>query len=244
MKRNKENEMYFEKSKEIDIEFEEKLESIKKTNDVENISLDKKEKQDYLNDLIKVYKETSEKRYELLKEINNYINSKEEKIENVKDLRIEIYLKYMQSNTEKTKIINEIFDYNTKKIQKIINSLSIEIEKQNDKLENQKTEIKNQNDKLKENSDEIASHDKKALETMGIFLAVFLLIGMNVSFLGNAKELRLWEIIFLCIIVNLVLVDSIKAVFNIIRKEKIEIFSEKMIKKIINCIQKKEKDQK
>ena len=44
MKRNKENEMYFKKFKEIDTEFKGKLESIEKTNDVENIYLDEKEK--------------------------------------------------------------------------------------------------------------------------------------------------------------------------------------------------------
>ena len=127
---------------------------------------------------------------------------------------------YIQSLQEKTKIDNEIHSFNMMKAYQNILS--------------QKKELK----KLIKDGEE---RDKKILEMMGIFLSIFSLIGVNLSFFSNIKDIDIWNILLLIVVINVLLSDAIKVIFSIIRKEKVETIVEKIFRKIITCIKEKTK---
>ena len=127
---------------------------------------------------------------------------------------------YIQSLQEKTKIDNEIHSFNMMKAYQNILS--------------QKKELK----KLIKDGEE---RDKKILEMMWIFLSIFSLIGVNLSFFSNIKDIDIWNILLLIVVINVSLSDAIKVIFSIIRKEKVETIVEKIFRKIITCIKEKTK---
>ena len=106
---------------------------------------------------------------------------------------------------------------------KIINSENEEIKKQLEKIDKNLKEneirIKKQNKKLEDNTTAINNHDKRILEMMGIFLAVFSLIGVNLLFFFNIGELGIKKIVLLVVVINITLVIAIKVIFGIIRKK-------------------------
>lgn len=213
-------------------EFGEEYENINNTYDVRNIkkpenydelTYEKKEKQEYAQKMSEMYKNFSSEIYKLIEKMNKYMNdveSKEEIISELKELRIGCMLLYIQSLQGKAKIDNEVHSFNMKKV-----------------YEN----IKFQYKKLEENEIEIKNHDKRILEMMGIFLSIFSLIGVNLSFFSNIKDVSVWNILLLVIVINVSLSEAIKVIFSVIRKEKVETISEKIFKTIVNCIKEKTK---
>ena len=160
----------------------------------------------------------SNEMYKLIEEMNKYMNEikkRENIIQELKELRIDCIMVYIQSLQEKTKIDNEIHSFNMMKAYQNILS--------------QKKELK----KLIKDGEE---RDKKILEMMGIFLSIFSLIGVNLSFFSNIKDIDIWNILLLIVVINVLLSDAIKVIFSIIRKEKVETIVEKIFRKIITCI--------
>ncbi len=106
-----------------------------------------------------------------------------------------------------------------------------EIEKQNIIFEEQKEKLKKQQDiistqqeELKKQRNELKEHDKNILNMMGIFLAIFSLIGINISFFASTfsnssgKPIEVCEFLKYLLGVNVILVLAIMTVFELIRR--------------------------
>lgn len=199
------------------------IRKIKKPENYNNLTYEDEEKQNYAQKAANMYIAFSNEMYKLIEEMNKYMNEtkkRENIIQELKELRIDCIMVYIQSLQEKTKIDNEIHSFNMMKAYQNILS--------------QKKELK----KLIKDGEE---RDKKILEMMGIFLSIFSLIGVNLSFFSNIKDIDIWNILLLIVVINVLLSDAIKVIFSIIRKEKVETIVEKIFRKIITCIKEKTK---
>lgn len=199
------------------------IRKIKKPENYNNLTYEDEEKQNYTQKAANMYIAFSNEMYKLIEEMNKYMNEtkkRENIIQELKELRIDCIMVYIQSLQEKTKIDNEIHSFNMMKAYQNILS--------------QKKELK----KLIKDGEE---RDKKILEMMGIFLSIFSLIGVNLSFFSNIKDIDIWNILLLIVVINVLLSDAIKVIFSIIRKEKVETIVEKIFRKIITCIKEKTK---
>lgn len=199
------------------------IRKIKKPENYNNLTYEDEEKQNYTQKAANMYIAFSNEMYKLIEEMNKYMNEtkkRENIIQELKELRIDCIMVYIQSLQEKTKIDNEIHSFNMMKSYQNILS--------------QKKELK----KLIKDGEE---RDKKILEMMGIFLSIFSLIGVNLSFFSNIKDIDIWNILLLIVVINVLLSDAIKVIFSIIRKEKVETIVEKIFRKIITCIKEKTK---
>lgn len=199
------------------------IRKIKKPENYNNLTYEDEEKQIYAQEVANMYIAFSKEMYKLIEEMNKYMNEtkkQENIIQELKELRIDCIMVYIQSLQEKTKIDNEIHSFNMMKAYQNILS--------------QKKELK----KLIKDGEE---RDKKILEMMGIFLSIFSLIGVNLSFFSNIKDVSVWNILLLVIVINVSLSEAIKVIFSVIRKEKVETISEKIFKTIVNCIKEKTK---
>ncbi len=104
------------------------------------------------------------------------------------------------------------------------NYLALVIKEQNHKFEEQKKEVElqkqnfeNQNKELTEQRKKIEEHDKNILNIMGIFLAIFSLIGFNISFLPEIPDyFGGWQIIGFAALINIIIVISISCLFLLI----------------------------
>ena len=81
------------------------------------------------------------------------------------------------------------------------------------------SELEEMSRKYNENQEKIKEYQNKILEIMGIFLSIFSLIGINISFFHNVGNIGILEIVFLAIMINLILVTSIKTIFDLIDKK-------------------------
>lgn len=199
------------------------IRKIKKPENYNNLTYEDEDKQNYAQKVANMYIAFSNEMYKLIEEMNKYMNEtkkQENIIQELKELRIDCIMVYIQSLQEKTKIDNEIHSFNMMKAYQNILS--------------QKKELK----KLIKDGEE---RDKKILEMMGIFLSIFSLIGVNLSFFSNIKDIDIWNILLLIVVINVLLSDAIKVIFSIIRKEKVETIVEKIFRKIITCIKEKTK---
>ncbi|WP_295724601.1 hypothetical protein [uncultured Leptotrichia sp.] len=199
------------------------IRKIKKPENYNNLTYEDEEKQNYAQKVANMYIAFSNEMYKLIEEMNKYMNEtkkRENIIQELKELRIDCIMMYIQSLQEKTKIDNEIHSFNMMKAYQNILS--------------HKKELK----KLIKDGEE---RDKKILEMMGIFLSIFSLIGVNLSFFSNIKDIDIWNILLLIVVINVLLSDAIKVIFSIIRKEKVETIVEKIFRKIITCIKEKTK---
>ena len=199
------------------------IRKIKKPENYNNLTYEDEEKQIYAQEVANMYIAFSKEMYKLIEEMNKYMNEtkkQENIIQELKELMIDCIMVYIQSLQEKTKIDNEIHSFNMMKAYQNILS--------------QKKELK----KLIKDGEE---RDKKILEMMGIFLSIFSLIGVNLSFFSNIKDVSVWNILLLVIVINVSLSEAIKVIFSVIRKEKVETISEKIFKTIVNCIKEKTK---
>ena len=218
---------YFKKNKDIIAIYKTRLDEL---NNLRNemfkkgMTYDSEEIQKSLIETRQIYMKQEKMFYDLLQDVTNYLNSenneKNEKLQEFKFLKNEIQFNYCQCFAERAKIENQANFHNTGKIDKA---------------------IKTQYSKLENLIEEQKEHDKKILEIMGIFLSIFSLIGVNLSFFSNVKDISIWNILLLVIVINLSLSDAIKVIFSIIRKEKAETIAEKIFKTIVNCIKEKTK---
>ena len=144
--------------------------NIKKPENYDELTYENKEKQEYAKKMSEMYKNFSSEIYKLIEKMNKYMNdvkNKKEIISELKELRTDCMLLYIQSLQEKAKIDNEVHSFNMKKV-----------------YEN----IKFQYKKLKENEIEIKNHDKRILEMMGIFLSIFSVIGLGITGILNIQD--------------------------------------------------------
>lgn len=184
----------------------------------EGKSYESKEVQEIISTLREKYMQEEEEFYNFLVKITNFFNKEKIIIEKLKDLRREAQFHYCQCFIERSKIENEAIFSNTNKID---------------------IAIKKQYQKLEENTEKINTYDKRILEMMGIFLSIFSLIGVNLSFFSNIKSVSIWNMLLLVIVINVSLSETIKVIFSVIRKEKVETIVEKIFKIIVNCINRK-----
>ena len=77
--------------------------------------------------------------------------------------------------------------------------------------------INKQQEEIKIQTRRIEDHDRNMLNIMGVFLAIFSLIGVNFSFFSNFTGGRLRTWIFLIGAVNLSLIIAIFAIFACIK---------------------------
>ena len=188
------------------------------------MNYDSEEIQKSLDETRKIYMKQEKLFYDLLHDVTNYLNSENnEKIEILQEfkfLRNEIQFNYYQCFAERTKIENQTNFHNTAKLSSL---------------------AKNQQLKMENLIKEQKEYDKKILEIMGVFLSIFSLIGVNLSFFSNIKDVSVWNILLLVIVINVSLSEAIKVIFSVIRKEKVEIIAEKIFKTIVNWIKEKTK---
>ena len=188
------------------------------------MTYDSEEIQKSLHETRKIYMKQGELFYDLLHDVTNYLysenNEKIEILQEFKFLRNEIQFNYYQCFAERTKIENQTNFHNTAKLSSL---------------------AKNQHLKMENLIKEQKEYDKKILEIMGVFLSIFSLIGVNLSFFSNIKDVSVRNILLLVIVINVSLSDAIKVIFGIIRKEKVETIVEKIFRKIITCIKEKTK---
>lgn len=188
------------------------------------MTYDSEEIQKSLHETRKIYMKQGELFYDLLHDVTNYLysenNEKIEILQEFKFLRNEIQFNYYQCFAERTKIENQTNFHNTAKLSSL---------------------AKNQHLKMENLIKEQKEYDKKILEIMGVFLSIFSLIGVNLSFFSNIKDVSVRNILLLVIVINVSLSEAIKAIFSVIRKEKVETVSEKIFKTIVNYIKEKTK---
>ncbi|WP_374140908.1 hypothetical protein [Leptotrichia hongkongensis] len=143
----------------------------------------------------------------------------------------------------KNKFLKEV-ENSQKKIDEVgtkIDFYNKELSSQKSELQKNNESIEKQDEELKKNKKKIDDHDKRILEMMGIFLSIFSLIGVNLSFFSKIKDVSVWNILLLVIVINVSLSETIKVIFSVIRKEKVETIAEKIFKTIVNCIKEKTK---
>lgn len=90
--------------------------------------------------------------------------------------------------------------------------------------------IENLEEKYKNFLKEKKEDEKKLLNTMAMFLGIFSLIGINLSFFNSGKNSNIIEIIFLIIIINITLSDTIKLIFELINSKKQIYISQTILK--------------
>lgn len=146
------------------------IRKIKKPENYNNLTYEDEEKRNYAQKVANMYIAFSNEMYKLIEEMNKYMNEtkkQENIIQELKELRINCIMVYIQSLQEKSKIDNEIHGFNmTKAYQNIIS---------------QKKELK----KLIKDGEE---RDKKILEMMGIFLSIFSVIGLGIVGILNIQD--------------------------------------------------------
>ena len=98
------------------------------------------------------------------------------------------------------------------------------LRKDKEKLKKQQDIISTQQEELKKQRNELKEHDKNILNMMGIFLAIFSLIGINISFFASTfsnssgKPIEVCEFLKYLLGVNVILVLAIMTVFELIRR--------------------------
>ena len=188
------------------------------------MTYDSEEIQKNLIETRKIYMEQEKEFYVLLGNITDCLSQKKDEkkeiLQELKFLRNEVQFNYCQCYMERAKIENQTNFHNTTKLSSFA---KIQHSKVENLIEDQK------------------EHDKKILEIMGVFLSIFSLIGVNLSFFSNIKDVSVWNILLLVIVINVSLSEAIKVIFSVIRKEKVETIAEKIFKTIVNCIKEKTK---
>lgn len=227
---------YFKKNKDIIAIYKTRLDEL---NNLRNemfkkgMTYDSEEIQKSLIETRQIYMKQEKMFYDLLQDVTNYINSenneKNEKLQEFKFLKNEIQFNYCQCFAERTKIENQTNFHNTGKIDKA---------------------IKTQYSKLENLIEEQKEHDKKILEIMGIFLSIFSIIGVNLSFFSKFESLHWTHWIILILVINITLVQTIKVIFNLIyqknntQEDIIFLINKKLCDKFSSWTNKKENETK
>lgn len=155
-----------------------------------------------------------------LKEIKNRRREDLKKIENFQDK----ISKIANENTDKTKMANYIRNFNVEYILfKLITDILSEIETLDFKIQTKElfSEVEKNmykfNKDIEEQKKEIREHDKNMLTIMGIFLAIFSIVGLNTSFLLKVPSyFSGWQIIGFATFLNIIIVVSMSVLFLLI----------------------------
>ena len=155
-----------------------------------------------------------------LKEIKNRRREDLKKIENFQ----EKISKITNKNTDRTKMANYIINFNVEYILfKLITDIFSEIETLDFKIQTKElfSEVEKNmykfNKDIEEQKKEIREHDKNMLTIMGIFLAIFSIVGLNTSFLLKVPSyLSGWQIIGFATLLNIIIVVSMSVLFLLI----------------------------
>lgn len=122
------------------------------------------------------------------------------------------------------------FEFNSciTQIEEIHNNLTVlslffQIQNMNEKLENKVDEkIKNHDKKISEHEKAVKEQEKNMMNIMAIFISIFSLIGINLSFFSHFESSSLLSWVILILIINITLGETIKLIFNLIHLEKNE----------------------
>ena len=156
---------------------------------------------------------------------SKYIFSLKEKILNEQNIDTDTaneYIKELNSFNEEINGENRLELYSTIELLKLYLNLIIKIKKENTeiikKLEEQKMQLEIFTKGLKTNKNKLKKYNQDILTMMGIFLSIFSIIGINISFFSNLENMDVLKIILLAFIINIILVTSIKIIFYEIKK--------------------------
>lgn len=126
-------------------------------------------------------------------------------------------------------------------------SLLFQIQKMNTKLENK---INNHNKKIQKHEKEAKEQEKNMMTTMGIFISIFSLIQVNLTFFSKFESLHWLSWVILILVINITLAQTIKVIFNLIHQKNnnqediISLINKKLYDKFSSWINKKENETK
>ena len=129
----------------------------------------------------------------------------------------------------------------------ILLSLLFQIQKMNIELDNK---IDNHDQKIKEQEKEVKEQEKNMMAIMGIFISIFSLIQVNLSFFSKFESLHWTHWIILILVINITLAQTIKIIFNLIHQKNnnqediISLINKKLYDKFSSWTNKKENETK
>ena len=92
-------------------------------------------------------------------------------------------------------------------------SLLFQIQQMNIELENK---INTHDKKIEEHEKAVKEQERNMMTIMGIFISIFSLIQVNLSFFSHFESLHQFSWIALILVINITLVQTIKVIFNLI----------------------------
>ena len=121
-------------------------------------------------------------------------------------------------------------------------SLLFQIQQMNIELENKSNTHDN---KIEEHEKAVKEQEKNMMTIMGIFISIFSVIQVNLSFFSHFESLNWFSWIVLILVINITLVQTIKVIFNLIHQKYnnqqeniISLISKKICNKILLWITK------
>ena len=182
---------------------------------------------------------------QITKPITNYIEKKEynykeleQILKNINDFLFRIdfqFDRYLEKKDEKILFNNEnkkdndkehsniIFSFTSFKTMvegissnMILLSLLFQIQQMNIELDNK---INNHDKKIQEHEKAVKEQEKNMMAIMGIFISIFSLIQVNLSFFSKFESLHWTHWIILILVINITLVQTIKVIFNLIHQK-------------------------
>ena len=125
----------------------------------------------------------------------------------------------------------------------ILLSLLFQIQQMNIELENK---INTHDKKIEEHEKAVKEQERNMMTIMGIFISIFSLIQVNLSFFSHFEGKNLQSWIVLILVINITLVQTIKVIFNLIHQKYnnqeniISLINKKICDKILLCTAKTE----
>ena len=98
----------------------------------------------------------------------------------------------------------------------ILLSLLFQIQQMNIELENK---INTHDKKIEEHEKAVKEQERNMMTIMGIFISIFSLIQVNLSFFSHFESLHWFSWIVLILVINITLVQTIKVIFNLIHQK-------------------------
>lgn len=157
-------------------------------------------------------------------QFDRYLEKKDEKIlfnnENKKDNDKENINEIKYNSIQHSNIIFSFTSFKTMvegiSSNMILLSLLFQIQQMNIELDNK---INNHDKKIQEHEKAVKEQEKNMMAIMGIFISIFSLIQVNLSFFSKFESLHWTHWIILILVINITLVQTIKVIFNLIHQK-------------------------
>lgn len=129
-------------------------------------------------------------------------------------------------------------------------SLLFQIQNMNSNLRNKiNKKIDNHDKKIQDHEKAVKEQEKNMMAIMGIFISIFSLIQVNLSFFSHFEGKKLQSWIILIIVINITLIIGIKVIFNLIHQKDnsqeniISLINKKLYEKFSSWLTKKSKEE-